>query len=110
MLSIISDCTTCGRCCEGLGIPPFDYDENDEPFEDGIEDLEIPESALQEIRDATERKGWQFQPCCWFDTETRLCRHYEHRPSACEWFEPGNPSCQEILESAGLSHANPTEW
>lgn len=109
-LTIISDCKTCGHCCEGLGVPPFDYDENDMPFEDGLDDFCLPPELLKEIHDAMEQDGWQSKPCCWFDTETRLCRHYEHRPDACARFEPGNPFCQEILEHHGLQHASPREW
>lgn len=109
-LTVISDCKTCGLCCEGLGVPPFDYDENNEPFEDGVEDLELPSAALQEIRDAMSRDGWQSQPCCWFDPVTRLCRHYDHRPDSCRRFEPGNPFCQDILAESGLAHASPIDW
>lgn len=35
-------------------------------------------------------------PCLWFDTETRRCKHYEHRPSTCrdpEVMAPGNDAC-----------------
>ena len=109
-LTIISDCKTCGLCCHGLGVPPFEYDEHGEPFEDGVIDWEIPEAALQEIREAMSHDGWQSKPCCWFDPATKLCRHYDYRPDACARFVPGNPFCQEILEDAGLSHANPQGW
>lgn len=109
-LTVISDCKTCGRCCEGLGVPPFEYDDDGEPFEEGLDDLDLPPDALEQIRDALDQPDWNTKPCCWFDPVTRLCRHYEHRPDACARFAPGNPFCQEILGVAGLQHANPHDW
>ena len=34
-------------------------------------------------------------PCCWFNMETRQCRHHQHRPNVCRDFETGSPQCHE---------------
>ena len=34
-------------------------------------------------------------PCCWFDMETRRCRHHEYRPRVCRDFETGSRGCRD---------------
>ena len=34
-------------------------------------------------------------PCCWFDMETRQCRHHQYRPNVCRDFETGSQQCHE---------------
>jgi Fe-S-cluster containining protein len=34
-------------------------------------------------------------PCCWFDMETRQCKHHLHRPNVCREFEIGSRQCLE---------------
>jgi Fe-S-cluster containining protein len=37
-------------------------------------------------------------PCLFFNQKTKRCRQYDHRPSACRRFEPGNFHCMEYLK------------
>lgn len=41
------------------------------------------------------------QPCLWFDLETRLCKHYNHRPRECREFERGGKGCLKVLKLQG---------
>ena len=42
-------------------------------------------------------------PCVWFDAETRLCRHYEYRPSLCrEAVKVGDESCHRWRRIVGI--------
>lgn len=104
LLPIVTDCKGCGRCCDGLVMPPFEgYDDDGNPWDlnDGFEDLRLPAEAVALIREAQE-KDWSIPlpACCWFDAETRQCRFYEYRPDSCERFERGNPFCLEIRSTA----------
>lgn len=43
------------------------------------------------------------EPCLWYDTETKRCRHYEHRPVACQTaVVPGDEYCTGFRTAAGL--------
>jgi len=37
-------------------------------------------------------------PCCWFNQETRQCRHHQHRPNVCRDFSTGSRPCLEWRE------------
>lgn len=72
----VLDCLdNCGACCMKLwrGRPPFMEDEQ-------IPDIQIIETV-------------QDSPCCWFDLETKRCRHYEQRPKICRDFVVGSDNC-----------------
>lgn len=88
-------CHNCGACCLRLDIPPFDYDEDDNPFEidEYIELSPEARAAITAVRDAP--GDWPGGPCCWLDLATKTCRHYDERPQACRSFEPGDWACQE---------------
>ena len=41
-----------------------------------------------------EREGELDGPCFWFDMETRMCKHHQHRPNVCRDFETGSAECR----------------
>lgn len=105
MLTVIQPgpCDGCGICCLGLRFPPFDETTYDVPGATDYSDL--PAHLRDEIEAADDGGVAGFTldaPCCWYDTATKRCRHYEHRPRACRDFEPGNPHCNDMREYAGF--------
>lgn len=92
MLTVIESCDGCGACCMEQCSPPFL----------GPTDPELatlPPSVLADYRRGMEqrdRDGWpDAVPCFWFDSESRKCRHYEHRPEICrEALIRGDDGCR----------------
>ena len=85
----VLDCSGCGSCCEAQGTPPFTRFPDDRP-----------PTELEWDIDAHDSRYDDGLPCLWFDVETKLCRHYEHRPQACrETIVCGDESCLEFREN-----------
>lgn len=74
----------------------------------------MPAGPQRELGDYYSRlidSGWQRQfdrsahevPCLWFDTETRKCRHHDHRPQICRDFDVGNEHCIRMREEIGVA-------
>jgi len=75
-----------------MRTPPFDPDEGEFP----------PAWAAVEISEA-QRAPPDGSPCIWYDTTTRRCKHYEHRPAICRNYDPGEVSCNRQRREIGLS-------
>ncbi len=84
-------CKDCGRCCSTQGTPPFTGCEGDDP----------PPELAWDIDKHADRYDLGL-PCLWYDTETKRCKHYEHRPQVCRDFQPGEPQCNEWRVELGL--------
>lgn len=87
-----SPCAGCGLCCTRQGTPPFTRRGDDRPPPELDWDIQA--------------HAWRYDerlPCLWYDTETKLCRHYEHRPAACRnEVVPGDKHCNGIRDCGGL--------
>jgi Fe-S-cluster containining protein len=121
-LPVIQSCEGCGACCMEMGTPPgFAIFFGHHSLKDLAEypDAEIMASMPQELRDellayyvaaVAGKTPWRDdpnkpQPCLWFDTETKLCRNYEHRPTICRTFELGEPACHRWRKKFGINEA-----
>ena len=104
-------CEGCGACCLHMGVPPFD-EAGVEPTDDTDCEYEaLPPNLKTEIDAFWEAsaEGIAGKPCVWLDTETRRCKHYDHRPIVCVDFKPGNPICLEDRESELTTTNSETE-
>lgn len=92
-------CENCGACCMKMDVPPFnEHYRIVDPDDRGY--WLLPEELRQELYAAwASDEPFKGKPCIWFDTATRLCKHYEFRPEVCVTFEPGNWVCIEDRES-----------
>ena len=108
-------CGGCGKCCRGIGLPPFEAANPDfgpQPvvtrgmtvtqFEDAVFDTELfvlmpPELRLAHaelvLGTSEDPSG---TPCGWYDAVADRCRHHEWRPSTCRRFEPGGEDCVKL--------------
>ena len=111
----VLDCRACGVCCLHMGYPAFNFPVAEQLGEiplansDSIETVaerdrarwnNLPEDLKVGLREAIEdyRKPAAKEldgPCTWWNPETKLCRHHEHRPQVCRDFEVGSPGCLE---------------
>lgn len=87
---IDSPCEGCGDCCLWAGRPPFLECDNDL--------ARLPRPLQVEVHH-TPQQWHGKRPCIWLDTETRRCRHYEHRPIICREFEAGGPGCRSVRDN-----------
>ena len=113
-------CKHCGRCCEHIGTPPgfaaFATRDDSVPVEcfRDTEDHEIYKAMPRELKDELvayfegvldgtrpDRSGYEC-PCLWYDSQSQRCKHYEHRPSVCRSFEPGEDGCNIFRDEIGL--------
>jgi Fe-S-cluster containining protein len=95
VLPVIENCEGCSACCQRTPVPPF------EPGEEAAHD--VPESALQLIRDRISRdEQFELLPCVWLNPLNGLCRHYELRPQACRDFSPGSQLCRLCRDDEGV--------
>ena len=85
-------CAGCGLCCAEQGTPPFTRFGDDRPPPELDWDVETHAGRYDEGL-----------PCLWYDTTTKRCRHYEHRPQACrEAVVPGDEICNGFRADGGL--------
>ena len=114
-LPVISDCAGCGCCCLHMGFPSFagvDVNGQGGIGRDAIYWRQMPESIKQDLfqfmqsyqrqpsqetTDTANLSGLD-GPCCWYDPETRRCKHHEHRPSVCRDFQIGGTVCRSWRE------------
>lgn len=103
-------CAGCGMCCADQGTPPgyAMFLSSDPPaYLAGSDDerrwLSAPESARREVQDAFDAdRSYGDGPCCWYDTDTRRCRHHASRPSTCREFDAGSDDCRTYRVAGGL--------
>lgn len=115
-LPLVVDCGGCGRCCDAIGMPPFEAvnpDTGIRPirlrpgFVPEAWDADIFRRMPRELRKAHAEAVLALvedptrKPCLWLDSETKRCRHYEWRPTVCRVFKVGGEICGRLL-------ANPT--
>ena len=93
----VADCGGCGVCCLEQSVPPF------------LDDIDfVPRELLAEVLEVLkheDERTAQKLPCSWFDTQTRKCKHHEHRPNICREYETGGELCLEIREKYGVSNS-----
>jgi len=82
------NCDGCGACCAKMGTPPFL----------GHEIFDLPEDLRDEVlKFYNQLEGLKREenrmPCYWYDTTTKKCKHYDHRPWVCKNFIVGSESC-----------------
>lgn len=94
-LPAINSCDDCGACCRTQVMPPFvhlDEDEEWRQFKD--EQPKLASEIEAEIDRKRRENDWPDEaPCLWYDTETKRCLNYEHRPSICSDFEISSEAC-----------------
>jgi len=86
-------CLQCGACCAHLGSPPIMPDETEK----------LPPELRDTVHAFLDADGWRsesYKPCYFWNSETRKCRIYEHRPAICREFEPGSEACRAWRKEA----------
>jgi Fe-S-cluster containining protein len=107
------DCRGCGACCRHVGHPMFMRHLPAESAADYASDRRspgrserawvlLPIHLKQEFLAYLEQTGGgndDGEPCYWLDPDG-TCRHYEHRPRVCEWFEVGGEACRRFVRES----------
>jgi len=89
-LPTLDSCNDCGVCCLHMGYPS--YIEGENHWVAMPVDLRTElEATMADYQHPPE--GQLDGPCCWYDFETRGCKHYEHRAQVCRDFEVGCSDC-----------------
>ncbi len=116
-LPLANLCSDCGRCCESIGLPPFEAanpEFGSQPvhlrgmtatqMDDAAFDTELflmmpselriehAERVLNLITDPSNRI------CVWYDTVHKCCKHYDWRPATCRRFEYGDGRCEQLRD------------
>jgi len=108
-------CGGCGKCCQGIGLPPFEAANPEfgpqpvvtrgmtaSQFDTATFDTELFLLMPAELRLAQAELVLNLtadpsgQACAWYDAEADRCRHYEWRPGTCRRFEPGSDECVKL--------------
>lgn len=92
----VLNCDGCGACCDTQGTPPFSYQGGDRP----------PAHLMWDIEEHMYRYD-DGEPCLWYDTQTKQCKHYEHRPDACREFPVGGEDCLRMRTERGIPEGPP---
>ena len=79
-----------------MGYPAYLYDLETQP--DEAHWITLPSELKEQLQRyianyKTQSEGELDGPCIWFDTDTRRCKHHEHRPQVCRDFEVGSQDC-----------------
>jgi len=82
-------CRRCGACCDAIGSPPVTLEDVD-AWPDDLRIIGLWFAAHDPSRYDDGR------PCYFWNSHTKLCLIYEHRPLICRNFEPGGEHCQEF--------------
>lgn len=111
-LATVPPCTGCGRCCDKIGLPPFEVPnpdlgwvptvllEDEQQAEAWAADTETfltmpaalrADHAAAVLALDADPTG---QPCLWFDEASKSCRHYDHRPHVCRAWDVGDKGCE----------------
>lgn len=111
-------CEGCGRCCDTIGLPPFEvpnpdlgplpvdpwkrlwsFDDDARAADQWLTDTDTFARMPAALRAEHARlvRGLKAdpsnKPCAWLDPATRKCSHYEYRPAVCRDWEPGREDC-----------------
>ena len=108
-------CGGCGKCCHGIGLPPFEAANPEfgpQPvvtrgmtatqFDTAAFDTELFLLMPAELRLAHAELLLNLTadpsgtPCAWYDAAADRCRHYEWRPGTCRQFSPGSDECVKL--------------
>ena len=120
-LPLAEACAGCGRCCESIGLPPFEAANpafgpqrvstrhlTANQIDDAAFDTELFLLMPTELREAhaqlllnltTNPNG---QACAWYDTVAQNCKHYTYRPATCRRFEEGDTRCLNLQADANV--------
>ena len=100
-LPVVTSCEGCGLCCTTMGMPQF-FGHLALPGMDPIWET-VPGDVKDELLEFIDEGGAELGvPCFWFDTKSKLCKHYEYRPQICRDFEMGNPHCVRLRFQHGI--------
>jgi len=87
-------CQRCGKCCSTQGSPPF-FDQT----QTGQLSLDaLPPHLRTSYRRQRDTDPYRYDrglPCFWWNPDTKLCKHYEHRPPICRDYPGGEPCINE---------------
>lgn len=114
-LPLADPCGGCGRCCQHIGLPPFEAANPEfgpQPVRtrhlsaaqvaDAVFDTELFLAMPPELRQAhagllleltADPSG---RPCVWYDPAAGRCRHYAWRPATCRRFWADDARCVEL--------------
>lgn len=111
----IDPCGGCGKCCQGIGLPPFEAANPEfgpqpvvtrgmtaSQFDTAAFDTELFLLMPAELRLAHAELLLNLSanpsgtPCAWYDTDAGRCKHYEWRPGTCRQFTPGSDECEKL--------------
>lgn len=117
-------CEGCGRCCDKIGLPPFEVPNPDlgpmpvDPWKrawgyDAYTSQQLTDTDTFARMPAALRadharlvRGLRADPsetpCAWLDADTKRCRHYEYRPAVCRDWEPGETACLRARAGRGV--------
>lgn len=103
----IVNCDGCMACCLEMGGPPgystviLNPDLWPQDTGDHERVRKLPLEAMRLLMDGwINREDFDYaSPCCWLDTEHRVCRFYGDRPQVCRDFEVGCLDCRHLRYS-----------
>jgi Fe-S-cluster containining protein len=114
-LTLADPCGGCGKCCQGIGLPPFEAANPEfgpqpvvtrglsaSQFDAAVFDTELFLLMPAELRLAHAEAVLNLTadpsgtPCVWYDAAADRCRHYDWRPTVCRRFEPGSDECEKL--------------
>lgn len=117
-LPMADPCGGCGRCCETIGLPPFEAANpdfgpqsvhlrglTDTQMADAVFDADLFLHMPADVRAAHAELLLNLtadptgQPCAWYDAGRKRCRHHAWRPATCRRFEPGGERCVQLVAS-----------
>jgi Fe-S-cluster containining protein len=114
-LPLADPCGGCGRCCEHIGLPPFEAANplfgpqpvrtaglTDTQIADAVFDTELLLAMPAELQEAHAALVLELvhdpsgRPCAWYDTTAKRCRHHAWRPATCRRFWANDGRCNEL--------------
>lgn len=110
-LHVVTSCTAkpCGACCSEMGLLPMSAYVGAFAWNDPSD---LPPELLAELKEAKAAIRDDFPddaPCIWLDGRTKLCKHYQYRPSVCrdnddenDGLTPGDEGCLEWRRTKGI--------
>lgn len=117
-LPMANPCGGCGRCCETIGLPPFEAANpdfgpqpvhlrgmTDTQMADAVFDTELFQVMPAAVRAAHAELLLNLsadptgEHCAWYDADQKRCRHHHWRPATCRRFEPGGERCVQLVAS-----------
>jgi Fe-S-cluster containining protein len=115
-LPMADQCAGCGRCCETIGLPPFEAANPDfgpqkvhlrglteSQMADAVFDTELYQAMPQELRATHAQMLLDImidptgQPCAWYDAIGKRCWHHDWRPATCRRFQPAGEQCVQLV-------------